>query len=180
MENYSGYTQLDFLLTKFIRENPKLSDLEWNLVSEENLKKLTIPSSEFNKKVLNAYSTFAYEDEIKGLQEVSVYFVFGNYIRKDYYSKNKFDEKTDYFYTMYVTKKTEKADIIPAKFVINQREYKSWLIDMLEKGERYKSSLEVKERSNKLQQIFKEASNLFNSKFKPKDSDNDTDLEELF
>lgn len=182
MQNYNGYAQMDFLLTNFINENEnsKFEDLKWILIPAKILKKLTVPEKEFNKKIIDAFAVFVGEHEIKD-KKTNLYYVFGKYIRKDYYSKNKFDEKTDYFFTLYSVDQADPDLVYSAKYQINQREYKSWLIDRLEEGKRYKTSLEVKARSNKIEQIYTLASNVFKSALKSDDSNNDsTDLEELF
>lgn len=180
MDNYVGYAQLDFLLTKFIEENSNIDALEWGLVPEEKLKRITVPSKDFNEKVVEAYSVLTGAHKVNDV-EADLFYVFGKYIRKDFYSKNKFDKKTDYFYTLYVSKRGTGDSFVPAKYAINQREYKSWLIDMLEKGERYKTSLEVKERSTKIQQIFLKAADFCSINSRPDATDeDDTDLKGLF
>lgn len=180
MDNYLGYTHLDLLLTQFIKDYPEINQLDWKLMSDEEIKKITVPTKDFNKRVVEAYSVYVGEHDLKDMK-ADLFYVFGKYIRKDFYSKSKFDEKIDYFFTMYAISKQNQDTFLPAKYVINQREYKSWLIDMLDKGDRYKTSLEVKERSNKIKQLFTKVNELWKVNSKSKgSSENDTDLEDLF
>lgn len=176
MENYVGYKPLDYFLTKFIETHANNFDLKWRLLENDILKKISTPDKEFNKKIVKAYGVYGWEDKVNE-SSVNVYVVFGKYIRKDFYSKDKYDEKTDFFFTLYV-KDNGTSGISPAKYVINQREYKGWLMEMFEEGQIYKSSLEVKNRSKKIQEIFTEAEN----RFKSSNNSNDfkSDLEDLF